>query len=82
MLYLNLYIKHISAFSPQSTVSLADADATQHSLLIGWILTQVLAGDVPSQTEAYHNELSLWECAFNVAHHGWKLPGTTFNRVT
>lgn len=62
---------------PESAVALAHADAAQHSLLVGHVLAQELADDVPAQTEAHHDQLRLGVGALDVAHHGRKFPGAT-----
>lgn len=63
---------------PESTVALTDADAAQHPLLVPHVLTQELANDVSAQTEAHHDQLRLRVRPLNVAHHGGKLPRTTW----
>lgn len=63
---------------PESTVPLTDADAAQHPLLVPHVLTQELANDVSAQTEAHHDQLCLRVRPLNVAHHGGKLPRTTW----
>lgn len=63
---------------PESTVPLADADAAQHPFLVPHVLAQELANNVSAQTEAHHDQLRLRVRPLNVAHHGGKLPGTTW----
>ncbi len=66
-----------SLYQPEGAVTLTDADAAEHSVLVRFVLTQKLTDDVSSQTEAHDHQQRLGESSFDVAHHGCKLPGTT-----
>lgn len=67
---------------PESAVALTDAHAAQHSLLVHPVLTQELANDVPTQTEAHNDQLGLRICPLNVANHCCKLPSAPWKRAT
>lgn len=67
-----------AAGSPERAVALAHADTAQDSLLVGLALPQVLAHDVPTQAEAYDNQLGLRVGLLDVVNHRTKLPGATW----
>lgn len=66
--------------SPECAVPLAHADTAQHPLLVSLVLSQVLAHDVSTQAEAYHNQLGLRVGLLDVIHHGSKFPGATWKQ--
>lgn len=66
--------------SPQRTIPLAHADATQDPLLVCLDLPQVLAHDVTAQAEAHDHQLGEGVGLFDVVHHGSKLPRAACGR--